>query len=210
MRKTLWFAAIAVIFVLSARSSFAQESQPQQGQQTSEPSSASAPASQTASQAPAQQDSLAAAARKARDQKKEAPKAAKVFDNDSIPTTGGVSTVGATPAQPGDGTPNASGATPAASGNDEKTWRDRFATLHHKLDQDQAELAVLEREYGVSSVQFYTDPMKELQQKLTNDELYKKTLAIDAKKKAIEADKQAISDAEDALRKAGGDSGWAR
>jgi hypothetical protein len=206
MRKTLWFAAITAMFVLTAGAVFAQEGQPQQGQQAVRPSSAST----STSQAPAQQDSLAAAARKARDQKKEAPKAAKVFDNDSIPTTGGVSTVGAAPAQPGDATTNANGATPAASGNDEKTWRDKFATLHHKLDQDQAELAVLEREYGVSSVQFYTDPMKEMQQKLTNDELYKKTLAIDAKKKAIEADKQAISDAEDALRKAGGDSGWAR
>jgi hypothetical protein len=202
MRKTFWFAAVAAMFALSGGASFAQESQPQQGQP--------APSATPATQAPAQQDSLAAAARKARDQKKEAPKAAKVFDNDSIPTTGGVSTVGATPAQPGDATTNPSGATPPASGNDEKTWRDKFATLHHKLDQDQAELAVLEREYGVSSVQFYTDPMKEMQQKLTNDELYKKTLAIDAKKKAIEADKQAVSDAEDALRKAGGDSGWAR
>lgn len=202
MRKIFWLAAATALFTLSGGASFAQESQPQQAQP--------APSATPAAQAPAQQDSLAAAARKARDQKKEAPKAAKVFDNDSIPTTGGVSTVGATPAQPGDATTNTNGATPAASANDEKTWRDRFATLHHKLEQDQAELAVLEREYGVSSVQFYTDPMKEMQQKLTNDELYKKTLAIDAKKKAIEADKQAISDAEDALRKAGGDSGWAR
>lgn len=210
MRKTLWFAAITAMFVLTAGVAFAQEGQSQQAQPAAQPSSAPTRTSQATSQAPAQQDSLATAARKARDQKKEAPKAAKVFDNDSIPTTGGVSTVGATPAQPGDATTNASGATPAASGNDEKTWRDKFATLHHKLDQDQAELTVLEREYGVSSVQFYTDPMKEMQQKLTNDELYKKTLAIDAKKKAIEADKQAISDAEDALRKAGGDSGWAR
>jgi len=202
MRKTLWFAAMTAMFVLTTGAAFAQEGQPQQAQ----PATSATPTAQ----ASAQQDSLAAVARKARDQKKEAPKAAKVFDNDSIPTTGGVSTVGATPAQLGDATTNASGATPAASGNDEKTWRDKFTTLHHKLDQDQAELAVLEREYGVSSVQFYTDPMKEMQQKLTNDELYKKTLAIDAKKKAIEADKQAISDAEDTLRKAGGDSGWAR
>jgi hypothetical protein len=207
MRKVLWFAAAAAMFVLPASGAFAQGGQPQQAPQ---PASATPPPAP--SQDSSQQDSIAAAARKARDQKKEAPKAAKVFDNDSIPTTGGVSTVGAAsaPGQPGDNAaaPNASSS--AASGNDEKSWRDKFASLHHKLDQDQAELSVLQRELGVSDVQFYSDPMKGLQQELTRDEIYKKTLAIDAKKKEIEADKQAISDAEDALRKAGGDSGWAR
>src|ERR1700690_3933655 len=126
MRKTLWFAAITAMFVLAGGVAFAQENQPQQAQQAAQPSSAPTPASQATSQAPTQQDSLAAAARKSREQKKEAPKAAKVFDNDSIPTTGGVSTVGAAPAQPGDATENPSGAKPAASGNDEKTWRDKF------------------------------------------------------------------------------------
>jgi len=206
MRKTLWFAAIAAMFVLPASGAFAQEGQPQQTQ----PAAQSASASTAPSQAPAQHDSIAAAARKSREQKKEAPKAAKVFDNDSIPTTGGVSTVGAAPAQAGDASANPAGATPAAGANDEKTWRDRFATLHHKLDQDKAELSVLERELGVSNVQYYSDPMKGMQQELTRDDIYKKTLAIDAKKKTIEADEQAISDAEEALRKAGGDSGWAR
>lgn len=207
MRKVTWFAAAAALFALSAVGAFAQDAQSQQAQQ---PAAASPAPAQ--SQPPAQENPLAAAARKTREQKKDAPKAAKVFDNDSIPTTGGVSTVGATPAagQPGDTAAAASAPSSAASGNDEKAWREKFATLHHKLDQDQAELDVLQRELGVSSVQFYSDPMKELQQKLTNDETYKKTLAIDAKKKAIDADKQAISDAEDALRKAGGDSGWAR
>jgi hypothetical protein len=203
MRKVLWFAAAAAMFVLPASGAFAQEGQSQQAQQPA--SAAPAP-----SQPPAQQDSLVTAARKAREQKKETPKAAKVFDNDSIPTTGGVSTVGGAPAQPGDNTANAGAASSTASANDEKTWRDKFASLRHKLDQDQAELDVLQRELGVSNVQFYTDPMKGMQQDLTRDEIYKKTLAIDAKKKVVEADKQAISDAEDDLRKAGGDSGWAR
>ena len=43
-----------------------------------------------------------------------------------------------------------------------------------------------------------------------SEDINKKTSDIDAKKQKIEADKQAISDAEDDLRKAGGDSGWAR
>lgn len=213
MRKAIWFAAAAAMFVLPASGAFAQDGQSQQTQQANQQTSqqASTPASAQSQQAPApQQDSLAAAARKARDQKKETPKAAKVFDNDTIPTTGGVSTVGAAPAEPGDASANAGAAGSAPAANEEKMWRDKFANLHHKLEQDQAELDVLQRELGVSSVQFYTDPMKGMQQELTRDEINKKTAAIDAKKKAIEADKQAISDAEDDLRKAGGDSGWAR
>jgi hypothetical protein len=206
MRKAAWFAAAAAMFVLPAGGVFAQDTKPQPDPQTTQSSSATS--------APAQEDSLAAAARKARDQKKEAPKAAKVFDNDSIPTTGGVSTVGSAPAKPGDvdanGSANPSGATAPPAANDEKTWRDRFATLHHKLDQDQAELGILEREAAVADVQYYNDPMKGMQQDLTRDDINKKTAALAAMKKTIEADKQAISDAEEALRKAGGDSGWAR
>jgi|HubBroStandDraft_6_1064221.scaffolds.fasta_scaffold00110_43 hypothetical protein len=209
MRKAAWFAAAAAMFVLPAGGVFAQDAKPQPDPQTAQASSASP----VPSQAPSQEDSIAAAARKARDQKKEAPKAAKVFDNDSIPTTGGVSTVGSAPATPGDtdanGSANPGGAASPAA-NDEKTWRDRFATLRHKLDQDQAELGILEREAAVADVQFYKDPLKGMQQDLTRDDINKKTAALAAMKKTIEADKQAISDAEEALRKAGGDSGWAR
>lgn len=210
MRKAGWFAAAAAMFILPAGGVLAQDAKPQPDPQTTQSSSDT----QAPSQAPSQESSLAAAARKARDQKKEAPKAAKVFDNDSIPTTGGVSTVGSAPAAPGDadanGSANPSGAAAAPAANDEKTWRDRFATLHHKLDQDQAELGILEREAAVADVQYYNDPLKGMQQDLTRDDINKKTAAVAAMKKSIEADKQAISDAEDALQKAGGDSGWAR
>ncbi len=208
MSRFFWLATAAAMLILPARS-WAQQ-QDQQGQQQASGSQGQAqpPAQSNTSANPAsQQDPLAAAARKAREQKKDAPKATKVFDNDSIPTQGGISTVGAASAPPGD---NAGAGAAPASGNDEKTWRERFATLHHKLDQDQAELDVLQRELGVANVQFYNDPVKEMQQKLTNEDINKKLAAIDAKKKAIEADKQAISDAEEELRKAGGDSGWAR
>lgn len=57
-------------------------------------SSASAQ-SQDGAQSGQQQDSLAAAARRAREQKKDQPKAAKVWDNDNIPSgSGAVSVVG--------------------------------------------------------------------------------------------------------------------
>jgi hypothetical protein len=204
MRKAIWLAAAAALVIFPASSRCQQTDQA--------PAAAPAQSASPSSSAPAtQQDSVAAAARKTRDQKKDAPKPAKVFDNDNIPTTGGVSTVGAAPAEPGADAANpASGAAPAATGADEKAWRAKFASLHHKLEQDQAELDVLQRELGVANVQYYSDPMKGMQQELTRDDIYKKTTAIDAKKKEIDADKQALADAEDDLRKAGGDSGWAR
>jgi len=217
MRRLLWLAAAAAMVCVPSAGWAQQQSQPnsQQAQPAQDPQAASQnqappPAQTNSSAAPApHQDSLAEAARKAREQKKEAPKAAKVFDNDTIPTTGGINTVGDASAPSGNAA-QPGGQAPDAGGNDEKTWRNRFASLHHKLDQDTQELAILQRELGVANVQFYTDPVKGMQQSLTNEDIHKKQAAIDAKQKEIEADKQAISDAEDALRKAGGDSGWAR
>jgi len=68
----------------------------------------------------------------------------------------------------------------------------------------------MERELGVLDVQNYNDPLKALQQQLTRSDINEKTAKVEAKKKEIEADQQAISDAENDLRKAGGEPGWAR
>ena len=68
----------------------------------------------------------------------------------------------------------------------------------------------MERELGVLDVQYYNDPLKAMQQQLTRSDINEKTAKIEAKKKEIEADQQAISDAENDLRKAGGEPGWAR
>ena len=68
----------------------------------------------------------------------------------------------------------------------------------------------MQRELGTLDVQYYNDPVKAMQQQLSRDDINKKTADIDAKKKQIEADQQAIDDAQDELRKAGGDPGWAR
>ncbi len=223
MRKVLWFAATAAIFMLPASSRCQQPDQSQQPQQQSTAPVASKSSQQNAATpsqtAPAakQQDSLAAAARRAREQKKETPKAAKVFTNDNIPTQGGISAVGEAPASSSaDNSQNASAsAGPSAAngalpdGNDEKGWRSVFAKLHHKLDQDQSELDILQRELGTLGPQYYSDPTKALMQSVTRSDINEKTAKIDQKKADVQADNQAISDAEDALRKAGGDRGWA-
>jgi hypothetical protein len=208
MRRTQWLSAAVVVFVASGV--IRAQAQPQD--RTSQ-------ASQTTATAAPQQDALAEAARKAREEKKDAPKATKVFTNDNLPSQGEVSTVGSSPADTSTETSSdtsTSTPTPApAAANDEKAWKDKFAELRHKLEQDQAELDVLQRETGVSMVQYYGgDPQKAAQdqssQKPLGASYQKKTSDIEAKKKAVEADQQAISDAEDDLRKSGGDPGWAR
>ena len=226
MRRDLLCAAVAA-FLLIPSSALAQQQGPGQnqdqtsGQTSQQASSQTAAQSSSPSAAPAQAapvDPLAAAARKAREQKKDQPKPARVFDNDNIPTQGGVSSVGSAPAgesteggataEPG-GTASSSKAA-APSGNDEKAWRERFARLRKKLEQDQADLEIMQRELGVLDVQYYNDPMKGMQQGYTRGDINEKTAKIDEKKKQVEADQQALSDAEDELRRSGGDIGWAR
>ena len=209
MRKATWLAAAAAVAVFSPAGFCQQQDHTGSAQQ----SSASQSAAQNSSPAPAQQESLADAARRSREQKKDTPKQAKVFTNDNIPTHGGISAVGAEPAPAADnadGTPADAANTSKSGNNDEKRWRDRFATLRHKLEQDQADLDVMQRELGVLDLQYYNDPVKAMQQGLTRTDINDKTAKIAGKQKEIDADKQAISDAEDELRKAGGDSGWAR
>jgi DNA repair exonuclease SbcCD ATPase subunit len=226
MRRDLLCAAVAAFLLIHASALAQQQNQDQQGQtsgQTSQQaSSQTAAQSSSQSAAPAQTapvDPLVAAARKAREQKKDQPKPARVFDNDNIPTQGGVSAVGSAPggestaggaaAEP-DGDQAAGKTAAPPSGNDEKTWRERFARLRKKLEQDQADLEIMQRELGVLDVQYYNDPMKGMQQGYTRSDINEKTAKIDEKKKQIEADQQALSDAEDELRRSGGDIGWAR
>jgi small-conductance mechanosensitive channel len=211
MRRTLWLAAAAAIAIFPAMGRCQQQDQ---AAKPSQQSSDSQSASSAVQQAPAQQESLADAARRTREQKKDTPKQAKVFTNDNIPTKGGISAVGAEPAAPADGASDDSSSADSGKGGSkgmgEKEWRARFAKLRDKLQQDEAELDVMQRELGVLDVQNYSDPVKAMQQNLTRSDINEKTAKIDAKKAQIEGDRKAISDAEDDLRKAGGDSGWAR
>jgi hypothetical protein len=234
MRSTLFCAAILAILSVSASASAQQPDQPQQppvnqdkikdpatadqgGKRTPPPPPV--PATQIATGAPGG-DSLAAAARKAREQKKDQSQAAaRVFDNDTIPKQGGVSAVGVSADEAsadanGAATSGARDGAVAAGGppgsNDEKGWRELFAKLQKRLQQDQDKVDVDQRELGVLDVQYYNDPNKAMEQNLTRSDINEKTAKIDAAKQQVEADKQAIADAEEQLRKSGGDIGWAR
>jgi hypothetical protein len=228
MRRVLWITATAAILAFPA-SALCQ----QQGEHAAQPPPPTTlekqkegpkpPPPPAAAQGQAQppaatsippnppKESLGEAARRSREQKRDAGKSGKVFTNDNLPT-GGVSTVGVLSLDPGKGIAEMA---PAVAGenatpNDEKTWRARFAKLRDKLAKDQAELEVMQRELGVLDLQAYDDPVKALQQNLTRSDINAKTAKIEEKKKQIEEDQQALSDAEDQLRKSGGDAGWAR
>jgi hypothetical protein len=226
MRRILWFAAAAAVFAfpLAARS---QQTDPQKPIAPGPPvSSAPAPSNQASSQDTAaqttqspvpQQDSLAAAARRARKEKGEAAKPARVYDNDNMPAKGTISTVGNASEEGGADNSGAQAAGTGPAGDaanaapaDEKSWRARFAKLRDKLAADQQDLQVMQRELSVLDVVMYPDPQKTLQQETTRGDINKKTADIDKQKKKIADDQQAIADAEDELRKSGGDSGWAR
>jgi hypothetical protein len=157
--------------------------------------------------------SLADAARKAREAKKTEPKNTKVFTNDNIPDAGNINVVGAD-AAPTDGSaaaPPAPGAAKSTLAQEEQGWRDRFARARAKLARDQADLDILQREMGKLQLGFYpNDPVKQMQQDLTRSDIINQQAKIDKKQADIAADKAAISDLEDALRKSGGDPGWSR
>jgi hypothetical protein len=219
MRKHFFVGlAAAGLFLVPARGFACQQDQSQQNQQSSsqsntaqsqKPDAQAKPSAQSSDSTPAKVDPIVAAARKAREEKKDQTKPAKVFTNDNLPTTGGVSAVGETSATPGTDKPSTADSSTSLDAQ-EKMWREKFATLRHKLEQDQQELDVMQRELGVLDVQYYNNPVKAMQQELTRSDINKKTADIETKKAQIEADKQAISDAEDDLRKSGGDPGWAR
>ena len=198
MRRIASWAAVAAILAVPAAA---------RGQQADTKGDSQAQAAGAA-----QPESIADAARRARDAKKEQPKASKVFDNDNLPG-GTISTVGKA-SEPKEGEAakgEQASAGEAKSGADqEKLWRQKFSDLRAKLDHDKEALEVMQRELGVLNLQNYQDPVKGMQQGMTRSDINKKTADIDAQQKAIQADQQAIDDAEEELRKSGGDSGWAR
>lgn len=213
MRKISWIA-LAALFAAPVGVGAQQKSQsaPAQSSQASQ-----APQESQSKASAGQEDTLAAAARKAREERKNAPKAVKVFTNDNLPTAGGVSTVGqaSAPATPEKNAKEAAASKAAPAANDAATWRAKFAKLRAKLQRDQNELSVMQRELGVQQMQYYNgNPQKAAEDQSSGqpmgEDYNKKRAAIDAKQKQVEADQQAIDDAETALRQAGGDPGWAR
>ena len=165
-------------------------------------------------------DPVADAARKAREEKKAAPKPKKVFTDDDVtpkPTEQPAPAVAATGSESSEiaSTSKPAGSKAAAGQkeedpNSEQVWRKRFAEQRRKISDAETELEVLQREASKADLQYYTDPQKAVQEQFTRDEINKKNAAIDAKRKDIADLKQQLSDMEDQLRASGGDIGWSR
>jgi chromosome segregation ATPase len=164
-------------------------------------------------------DPVADAARKAREQKKVAPKPKKVFTDDDVKPSeqpAAASPSGEAAANPEEAKVEkpqaaaAQGEAPKEDQNSEKAWRKRFADQRKKISDAELELDVLQRELQKSDVQYYSDPQKAMNEQFTRNEINEKTAKIETKKKQIADLKQQLSDLEDQLRASGGDPGWAR
>ena len=159
-----------------------------------------------------QPGSVADAARKARAQKKDAVKPAKVFTDDNVgEIKGQISVVGSKPATQADDTKKDDVKTASAADGkkDEAYWQARFAAARKQLADDTREVDILQREFNLKQEQYYQDPTAALKQQYSRSDLDKTQSDIDARKQAVEKDKQAISDLEDELHRAGGEPGWA-
>jgi hypothetical protein len=165
-------------------------------------------------QAAPQSDSVAEAARKARESKKAAPQGKKVYTDDDVrPAVPEAPPSSAAPgaSQPA-AAPDAAGANAAATPDksDEKTWRGRFQAQRDLIARAEKELDVLQREEEKAQVQYYPDPQKALSEQYSRKDINDKDAKIAAKKQEISQLKQGLDDLEDQLRKSGGDPGWAR
>jgi hypothetical protein len=159
------------------------------------------------------QQSVADAARKAQAEKKNAPKPKMVIDNDNLGTlSGAVNVVGEQAAPPDDQTKKPADDKTANSGEpakDEAYFRQKFAAAYKKLADDEHELDILQREHNLKQQQYYADPMAQLKQEYSRQDLNDTKTKIDDKTAVIAQDKTDISDLENYLRKVGGDAGWA-
>jgi hypothetical protein len=109
--------------------------------------------------------SVADAARKTKEQQKQAPKAKTVWTNDNLPTSARVSVVGETPqqgnaangtVQPGEQVEPAS-ASDLDTGDPSKT-KNELAEAQKTLDSLKTDLDIAQREYKLDSDQYYGTP----------------------------------------------------
>ena len=165
--KTLRWGWIALLgSLVAAAIPLAAQKQPaaeQPSQQTAQPSS----------QPISQSDSLAAAARRAREQKKDQAKPARVWDNDNLPAVGTVNVVGQsaedssapapdkTEGAAGANPPPAEGTAPGGTGTDTKEDAQVQAAIQEaqeKIDDLKKDVDIAQRKYSLDSEMYYGKP----------------------------------------------------
>jgi len=165
-------------------------------------------------------DPVADAARRAREAKQTAPKPRKVYTDDDVskskpaaPATSATSDSSSSTQGASKPVAGASTKTTISADEDAKAeaaWRKRFKEQHENIARAEKELDILQRENQKDQIQYYPDPQKAMTEQYTRKDINEKDAKIEAKRKEIEQLKQGLADLEDALRKAGGDSGWSR
>ena len=163
-------------------------------------------------------DPVADAARRAREAKQTSAKPRKVYTDDDVsrpkPASAATSTTGDSSTQ--DSSKPAAGTSskpPTSADQDAKAeadWRKRFKEQRENIARVEKELDILQRENQKDQIQYYPDPQKAMTEQYTRKDINDKDAKIAAKRKEVEQLKQGLADLEDALRKAGGDPGWAR
>ncbi len=167
---------------------------------------------------PVPQQSLAEQARAANKNKPAPSPATKVWTNDNIPTTSGISTVGTAPAaapsaDTGEKTATAAATTPRSPEemkNLEAEWRGKFKAQKDQIALLERELTVSKRENQIRATTYYADAGNRLRDEgkyAADDRKYQAEAA--AKQQQLDAAKQKLEDMKEELRKAGLPSSWA-
>jgi hypothetical protein len=180
------FSGLMILLALPIGSAAAQQQQPPQEQQG---------------------DTPADAARRARDQKKEQAKPAKVWDNDNVSSAAGViSVVGQSSAAGGDGAntssnvqsaPSSPGAGAVKKGgmsaNDIAAGQAQLASAKARLQSLKADLDLLQRKFALDSQTYLSNP-NHTSDKAGADAVADEQSQIDAKQQEVDAEQKKVDE----------------
>ena len=121
--------------------------------------------------------SLGEIARRVREEKAMAPKAKRVFTNDTLPKETTINTVGVSlpaPAAGDKGKPGDAKDDKGATGEEEKVWKAKFAGLRKTLAEEEKRLDLQQRELNLAQVQNYSDPNVAMREQFERTEIKKR------------------------------------
>ena len=154
-----------------------------------------------------QTDTLAAAARRAREEKKAQPSAAKVYTNDDLPTNATISYVGqppaaaktdnkanaATPAAPGAQSKDAKAAASAAAKSQLDADKAALASAKDQLKSAQTDLDIMQRKFALDQQSYLSNP-NHSSDTGTAASLQSEQDSMSAKKDEVDAAKKVVDD----------------
>jgi hypothetical protein len=101
----------------------------------------------------------------------------------------------------------------ASEGHGAKYFRAKAEKISSQMEFHKRQLAVLQQQLGLASMQYYPDPQETLEQESTpafQTNINKLRSKISNTEKAISSDQKAMEDLQGELRREGGDPGWIR